>query len=183
MEPKSSLREHYLGLLRSQESSKQLEKSLKIAEQLFVLPAFVKAKTVLFYASLPGEVDTLAMITRAIQLKKSVALPNIARDQRKMIPTLIDSTEGLAKGAYGILEPRFDQSKILDVDDIDVVIVPGLAFDRSNNRLGRGAGYYDRFLSTLPETTTTVGVAFDFQIVDTLPTEGHDIPLDCVIAS
>ena len=66
--------------------------------------------------------------------------------------------------------------------DIDAVIVPGLAFDRLNNRLGRGAGYYDRFLSTLPKNVTTVGLAFDFQLTESLPTEAHDVRLQQVIA-
>ena len=182
MNDKSSLRGYFLGLLKTQGSGQRTLKSQKIAGQLFLLPAFQKAKTVLFYASLPGEVDTFAMITQAIQLEKSVALPNIASDQRTMIPTLIDSTEGLVSGPYGTRQPRLDASKTLDVNSIDMVIVPGLGFDRVNNRLGRGAGYYDRFLASLPKSTAKVGIAFDFQIVDSLPVEAHDIALDLVIA-
>ena len=182
MDEKSSLRKHFLELLKNQGSDKQRKKSREVAGELFDLPAFQKAKTVLFYASLPGEVDTYAMITRAIQLKKSVALPNIARDQRKMIPTLINSAEDLVQGPYGIPGPRLAASKALDTNDIDAVIVPGLAFDKANNRLGRGAGYYDRFLPCLPQTAVKIGIAFDFQIVDCLPREEHDVPLDTVIA-
>lgn len=181
MRSKSSLREHFLELLRKQGSGERQEKSRKVAEQLFVLPAFQKAKTVLFYVSLPGEVDTFAMITRAIRSHKHVALPVLARDQRKMTPTLIDSLEGLNSGAHGIAQPHPDPSKSLDINALDAVIVPGLAFDKANNRLGRGAGYYDRFLCALPERTAKVGIAFDFQIVDRLPVEGHDVPVDTVI--
>ena len=182
MDEKSSLRGHFLGLLKKQGSRERLEKSRGIADQLFVLPAFQKAKTVLFYASLPGEVDTFAMMNKAIQLQKHVALPVIARDQRKMIPTLTDSLDDLPNGPYGIRQPQREKSKELDVNAIDAVIVPGLAFDKAKNRLGRGAGYYDRFLSGLPAGTATIGIAFDFQIVDCLPTEEHDVPLDFVIA-
>ena len=158
-------------------------KSQKIAAQLFSLPVFQKAQTVLFYASLPGEVETFAMMDQAMQLHKNVALPILERNQRKMIPTLTDSLEDLHEGPYGTRQPRLDPAKTVDVSDLDAVIVPGLAFDKANNRLGRGAGYYDRFLSTLAKTTTTVGIAFDFQIVDCLPVEDHDVPLSLIIAA
>ncbi len=182
MNEKSSLRVHFLGLIKSQGSTERLEKSQRIRERLFALPSFQKAKTVLFYASLPGEVDTFAMIQQAIDLKKHVLLPILIRDQRKMIPTLIDSTEDLVSGPFGIPEPRPELSRASDTNGIDAVIVPGLAFDTANNRLGRGAGYYDRFLAALPRSTSKIGIAFDFQITDRLPVEEHDVPLDLVVA-
>ena len=182
MNEKSSLRTQFLELLKRQGSEQRLAKSRKVAEQLFALPAFVKAKTVLFYASMPGEVETFAMIQQAINLKKHVALPVLESNQRNMVPTFIDSVENLVAGPYGTRQPQVDASKAVDLRAIDAVIVPGLAFDRANNRLGRGAGYYDRFLFALPSSTAKIGVAFDFQIVDRLPVEEHDVPLSCVIA-
>ncbi|MBI4309110.1 MAG: 5-formyltetrahydrofolate cyclo-ligase [Candidatus Omnitrophica bacterium] len=182
MNDKGSFREHFLGLLKKQGSRERSMKSRGIAGQLFILPAFQRAKTVLFYASLPGEVDSFAMIEQAKQLQKNVALPVLVRDQRKMIPILTDSINDLQDGPYGVRQPRLDPSKIVDLSSIDAVVVPGLAFDRAYNRLGRGAGYYDRFLSRLADSAVTIGVAFDFQIVDCLPVEEHDVPLDFVIA-
>ena len=179
---KSSLRAHFLGLLKKQEQKQRQQKSLRIAEQLYVLPAFQKAKTVLFYASLPGEVETFAMIQQAMQLQKHVALPVLARDQRKMIPTLTDSLDNLSSGPYGISQPNPDPSKVVEADGLDAVIVPGPAFDQARNRLGRGAGYYDRFLGSLPSRVAKIGIAFDFQVVDCLPVEEHDVPLDAVLA-
>ena len=90
--------------------------------------------------------------------------------------------EEVHKGTYGIGEPPFDPDKVLDLKDLDAVIVPGLAFDKLHHRLGRGAGYYDRFLSKLPKTVTTVGFAFDFQLTESLPTEAHDMRLQQIIA-
>ncbi len=181
MSEKSSLRKAFLELLKQQGSKERQKKSLEIAKKLFELAAFQSAQCVLFYASLPGEVETSTMINRTIQLKKSVALPHIARHQREMIPILIDSLSGLSQGDYGMPEPTWDAAKIMDRDNINAVIVPGVAFDKANNRLGRGGGYYDRFLSGLPSATVKIGIAFDFQIVDSLPTERHDVPLDIVI--
>lgn len=159
-----------------------MEKSQRIAAQLFALPAFQKARTVLFYASMPGEVETFAMIEQAMQLHKTVALPTLEPNQRKMIPTLTHSLNDLQEGPYGIRQPRSEGSKAVDIAQLDAVVVPGLAFDKANNRLGRGAGYYDRFLAGLPEHAATIGVAFDFQLIDCLPVEEHDVPLDLIIA-
>ena len=182
MKDKGSLRTHYLRLLKEQNKEDVLRKSALIAEQFWQLPSIQAAKSILFYASMPGEVDTLLMIEKACFLGKRVALPIVEKNQRKLIPTLISSMKDVHKGTYGIHEPLLDLDKALALKDIDAVIVPGLAFDRQNHRLGRGAGYYDRFLSTLPKTVTTVGLAFDFQLTDSLPIEAHDVRLAFVIA-
>ena len=122
------------------------------------------------------------MIDKASFLGKRVALPIVEQNQRKLIPTLISSMEDVHKGTYGIAEPILDPNKEILLQDLDVVIVPGLAFDNNNHRLGRGAGYYDRFLKTLPKHVSTVGLAFDFQLTDSLPIEAHDVRLAFVIA-
>ena len=182
MKDKGSLRKHFLKLLKEQNKEERLRKSRLIAEQFWELPAIQKARSILFYASMPGEVDTLLMIEKAIFKGKRVSLPIVEHHQRELIPTLISSMEDVHKGTYGNAEPHFDPDKALALKDIDAVIVPGLAFDRQNNRLGRGAGYYDRFLSTLPKNVTTVGLAFDFQLTDCLPSEAHDMRLQQIIA-
>ena len=182
MKDKGSLRTHYLKLLKEQNKEECLRKSRLIAEQFWELPAIQKARSILFYASMPGEVDTLAMIEKAIFKGKRVALPIVEQNQRKLIPTLILSMEEVSKRTFGIAEPPFDPDKAVDLKDLDAVVVPGLAFDRQHHRLGRGAGYYDRFLSTLPESVSTVGLAFDFQLTDCLPTEAHDMRLQQIIA-
>lgn len=183
MKDKSSLRTQYLKLLKGQNKKEVLRKSRLIAEQLWKLPAIQKARRILFYASIPGEVDTMEMIEKAFSLGKRVALPIVEQNQRKLIPTLILSMEDVSKSTYGIVEPQYHPDRELSLKDLDAVIVPGLAFDKNNNRLGRGLGYYDRFLSALPKTVSTVGLAFDFQLhPKSLPTEAHDIRLDQVIS-
>jgi len=183
MKDKVSLRKHYLKLLKEQNKEECLRKSRLIAEQFWELPAIHKAQSILFYASMPGEVDTLAMIEKAFFYGKRVALPIVEQNQRKLIPTVISSMEDVHKNnRYGFAEPHFHPDKALALKDLDAVIVPGLAFDRFHNRLGRGKGYYDRFLSTLPKHVTTVGLAFDFQLTESLPTEAHDMRLQQIIA-
>ena len=181
MKDKGSLRTHYLRLLKEQSQENRLRKSCLIAEQFWELPAIQKARSILFYASMPGEVDTLAMIEKAIFSGKRVALPIVERNQKKLIPAVILSMEDVHMGTYGIAEP-INPDKALALKDLDAVVVPGLAFDRFHHRLGRGAGYYDRFLSILPKKVTTVGLAFDFQLTDCLPIEAHDMRLQQIIA-
>jgi len=183
MKDKASLRTHYLRLLKEHGKEDVSRKSRLIAEQFWQLPAVQKAQSILFYASMPGEVDTLAMIAKAVISGKRVSLPVVEKIQRKLIPTLISSMEDLHTGTHGIFEPHLDPDKTVALKDLDVVVVPGLAFDRQNNRLGRGAGYYDRFLSLLPETTATIGLAFDFQLhPNSLPIQAHDMRLQQIIA-
>jgi 5-formyltetrahydrofolate cyclo-ligase len=182
MKDKGSLRTYYLKLLKEQNKAECLRKSCLIAEQFWKLPAIQKAQTILFYASMPGEVDTLAMIEKAIFKGKRVALPIVEKNKGGLIPTLISSMEDVHKGTYGIAEPHPDPDRAIALKDIDADVIPGLAFDKHHNRLGRGAGYYDRFLSTLPETVTTVGLAFDFQLTESLPIQTHDVRLQQIIA-
>ena len=159
MKDKDSLRMHYLKLLKGQNREDLVRKSAVIAE-----------------------VDTWMMIEKAFLIRKRVALPIVEQNKGALIPTLISSMEDVHKGTYGILEPHLNPDRVVAVKDLDVVIVPGLAFDKHHNRLGRGAGYYDRFLSTLPKTVTTVGLAFDFQLTESLPVEAHDVRLGQIIA-
>ena len=183
MKDKSSLRIHFLELLKKQTSIQRQAKSRQIEQKLFNLQAFQEAQTILFYASLPGEVDTLAMITKALELKKRILVPRVMPDQRQMIPTQITTLADLKDGVYSIPQPSRNSSKEIPVEEIEAVIVPGLAFDQANNRLGRGKGYYDRFLSKLSKNTASIGLAFDFQLIDRLPTEEHDVPLTYIIAN
>src|SRR3984885_4702585 len=141
MKDKVSLRKHYLKLLKEQNKEDVSRKSGLIAEQFWRLPAIQKARNILFYASMPGEVETLAMIEKAFFYGKRVSLPIVEQNQRKLIPTLISSMEDVHKKKHGIAEPLLDPHKAIALKDLDAVIVPGLAFDRKCNRLGRGAGY------------------------------------------
>lgn len=178
------LRKIILNLLRSQKEEDRLRKSRAIQKKLFSTPEFQNANIILFYASFDGEVETFHMMKHAQRLGKKVALPKIIKDQKKIIPFLAEDVEkGLIEGPYGIKQPNRRILRPLPLKEIDLAIVPGVAFDRNNNRLGRGAGYYDRLLARFPLTTPTLGLAFDFQIVDSLPHhKNRDIPVTRVVS-
>ena len=183
-DPKSILREKFLTLLRQQKEEDRLKKSSAILKELFSCKEFKDSKLILFYASFDGEVDTLDMMRLAKKLGKRIALPAIIKDQKAIVPTLVENFEKeLKEGAYGIKEPIHSDC-VLETKDIDLVIVPGIVFDHLNNRLGRGLGFYDRFLKKLPVTTPTIGLAFDFQLIARLPLpEKHDVPVSKVITN
>jgi 5-formyltetrahydrofolate cyclo-ligase len=180
---KKDIREKILNLLRNQKEEERFNGSLVILERLFATPEFKKAKTILFYASFDGEVQTFEMMVRAKELGKKIALPTIIRGQKKFVPTLIDNSLTLEDGPYGIKQPPYNKSRLLACAGLDLCVVPGVAFDEENYRLGRGAGYYDRFLTVLPEDLPTIGLAFRFQLVESLPRQAHDVPVSQVISN
>lgn len=179
---KRDLREKVKTLLRSQEEEKRLEKSLLIKDKLFNMDVFKNASNILFYASFDGEVDTFEMIKSSLKVGKTVGLPVIEKNNPHILPIVIHNFErDLEEGPYGIKQPKIKPGN--EMKRIDMAIVPGIVFDKNNHRLGRGAGYYDRFLSSLPPSIYTLGLAFDFQIIERLPVEKHDVQLKHVLTN
>lgn len=141
------------------------------------------------YFSFGKEVVTEALIKRLLASDYLVALPVIPRKlplvegKRKyashMEFRLVEQVEELVPGVFGILEPQ--QGKLVLPEDLEVMFLPGLAFSRIGERLGRGGGYYDRYLAHLPSGVLKIGLAFSEQITETLPVEEHDLKVDLVI--
>lgn len=182
-EKKKKLRKEILKKLREHKEEERLKESSKIARKLFLLKEFLKAKTVLFYLSIDGEVDTVRMIKETIKQGKRVAVPVIQKETRDMVPSLIKDLDSELKiGPYGTRHPKEEYIRPIPLESIDLVVVPGLAFDEAGNRLGRGMGFYDKFLSRLPKDVPTIGLAFHFQVVkDFPPLEPHDLSVSTVL--
>ena len=163
--------------LQKEEYSKQ--KSRFIKNKLFRQRVFQQARTVMFYIALDGEVNTWEMISAARKMGKRIAVP-VCRGENLMIrPCLFEERAHLRKGPYGIREPA--GRSFIKSEDIDLVVVPGVAFDKQGNRLGRGKGCYDRFLRKLSATTSSVGLAFDFQILPQVPASALDVRVQRVV--
>ncbi len=181
---KQELRQQVLDRIKEQKEEIALSKSRIIFAKVIALPVFQSARTILFYASFRGEVDTFALMREAMVLNKRVALPLIRKEEQRIVPMLIKTLSELKPGHHGILTPEDVPQDRVDAAELDLVVVPGVAFDRHNNRLGRGAGYYDRFLSGLPAATPTIGLAYDLQVVDAIAgIEAHDRPVTYLVTN
>lgn len=157
------------------------KRSNKIFRRLIATEEFKNAKTIMLYVSKDNEVATRPIIRYTIKNKKSVCVPKIDKINHKLYPIKIkDPDKDLQIGHFGIYEPILNIRKIVPMKKIDLIITPGLAFDKNGYRLGWGKGYYDRFLENT-KGIPKIGLAYSFQILPRLPIDKHDIPLDMVI--
>ena len=166
--------------LKQQYTPAQLEQ-LSQAVIARLRPRLVEAQTILAYYSLPDEVCTRQLIDELIADGKTVLLPKVL-DAGRMELRRYTGPHDLTEGAYGIMEPVGEP--FTDYALIDIALIPGMAFDASGHRLGRGRGYYDRFLNSqwsMVNGQWLIGLCFDFQKVPVLPSDDHDIPVDIVI--
>lgn len=173
-----------LEKLRKQEKITKEKKGDIIKNRLFGLEEFKKAKTVMFYVSLDYEVGTKEMIKESLKMGKVVAVPVTVKKDKTILPSrVLNFEEELAPANFGILEPKQEFLRLISKEDLDLIVVPGLAFDKRGVRIGHGGGYYDRFLKQISPRTQTIGLAFDFQILNYLPTSRHDIPVSRVVSA
>jgi len=149
--------------------------------RLMQLPAFESAAVVMLFMPLKDEVDLLPLALRCFQMGKTVCVPRVNWERRDMIAVEVMSFDDhvMEVDEHGVRSPRDGRPVV--VNTIDLVVVPGVAFDAQGNRLGRGGGYYDRFLKRLATSTATIGLAFDQQIVDEVPVDERDIRVDMVV--
>lgn len=172
---KQGLRGRVLRQLKQQREDDRRRKSEVIGRAVIRLTAYRQATTVCCYVALPYEVQTWWLIEEMLSQGKRVVVPvtEPARKALHLSEVRTPATE-LAKGPFGVWEPRRSAGRPVPLDEVDLVLVPGIAFDRRGHRLGHGHGYFDRFLARFPKAIPTVGLAFDFQLLDRLPTDAHD---------
>jgi len=158
------------------------EKSAAIMEQLFDFANFLESRIILFYMSNKSEVDTKAMVRKALEIEKIVALPLIDPEKQEIIPFKVDNPDRDVRPGYrGIPEPIPQRCKQVPVKHINLAIVPGIAFDERGGRIGYGTGFYDRLIPRLDITTRKVALSFESQIVLQIPMEPHDRYTDIII--
>ena len=175
---KEKLRKEVKEKRRKHSKEENRKKSKEIKEKLFNLKEFKEAETILFYISYDGEVFTHDMILESFY-KKNIIIPISNPHNYSLTLSHLKSWEELGIGSYGILEPRIEKIRKTNVEDLELIIVPGIAFDKNGNRLGHGKGYYDRILGKT--NATKIGLAFEFQIVGKIPTNENDKPVDIII--
>ncbi len=176
---KSLLRSRMLAERRALSANFREEASRAIARLIEELPNFNKFRVVGLYAASFDEVDTLPIVDRLSNRKTVICFPKVS-DSKNHLMTFykVDNFEQMRPGFQGILEPEDGLEEVTPVE-IDCCCVPAVAFDKVGNRLGRGAGYYDRWLATYPGVS--IGLAFGVQLVDDCPVDKHDYRLNWIV--
>ena len=164
-----------MGRLKTLHATTFTQLSAEILKKVEEHPRFRAAQTVLLYHSLKDEVQTHDFIEQWSQ-HKQILLPVVVGDELEL--RIYEGRQSLRIGAFGIEEPT--GAIFTAYQDISVAVIPGVGFDRNGNRLGRGRGYYDRLLPRLTHTYK-IGICFPFQLIDKIPTEPQDIPMNEVI--
>ncbi|MBQ6224789.1 MAG: 5-formyltetrahydrofolate cyclo-ligase [Bacteroidaceae bacterium] len=149
-----------------------------ICSKVLALASWQEAGTLLLYYPLPDEVDVRLLIKDAFESGKKVLLPVVKGDELEL--HLYEGEASLKEGAFGIMEPTGPLFAPIHYDEIELAIIPGMAFDSAGHRLGRGKGYYDRLLPNLRDAKL-IGVCFPFQFLEEVPAEAHDISVCKVI--
>lgn len=180
MKEKETTRKKLLERLLSLTSEEVERRSRHVEETIQKLPQYINAQCIMGYYPLKGEVNLLGILRKALQAKR-VCFPLIKGNE--LFPYQVhDLDNDFIPGPLGVRQPDPEKAAAIDPRDLDLVVVPGIGFDRQHNRLGRGAGFYDRFLKTLDKKTVTLGVSFDFQVLDDLPhLSSHDQKVDFLV--
>lgn len=183
---KALLRKHILHLLQYRSPADQETKSRQIVRWLMSIESFstaLRSSRLMSFVSMPTEVDTFPLLS-GLTAGNSIIVPYC--ESGEIVPLRIFSIDELQpSAAMNLLEPkpiyRNDAARHVLLNQIDLLLVPGLAFDRQGNRLGRGKGYYDRFLRKLPAETCTLGLAFEEMVYEEIPHDENDSPVNKVI--
>ncbi len=182
MKKKEEIRKEFLAKRNRLVPEDIYSKSRVISGKLFSLQEFIRAETVMFYVSFQKEVRTDEMIIEALKDKR-VAVPAV-KGGGLAVFEVADYDGSFEKGSFGIPEPKEGHRKLVKQEVIDLVIVPGVVFDKHGGRIGFGKGYYDRFLKGLREINRNahvIGLAFEMQVVEELKLEKNDVKMDKVI--
>ncbi len=182
---KAEVRKQMREMKRAVPMEEKLRRSERILRRVEQLPQFQKARVVLMYWSMADEVQTHDFVERWYR-EKTVLLPCVDGDDLRL--RQYTGPECMVAGEqFGIGEPAgrdrlgaAGSEEWTDLEAVDMIIVPGVAFDRQRNRMGRGRGFYDRMLKSTPNAVK-VGIAYDFQLMDSIPTEPHDVKMDEVM--
>jgi 5-formyltetrahydrofolate cyclo-ligase len=177
---KAQLRQELQKSLINIPAEQRKEKSRRACHNLIATQEFQNASAIMMYLSLPHELDTSEAILCAWQLGKTVVVPKVSWQQRHMIPVQINSLDtGFSADVAGLRNPITGVP--VPFEDIDLVVAPGLGFDRKGNRLGRGGSYYDRFFTNKDLKALKCGFAFAEQVLESVPVTESDVPVNFLV--
>ena len=158
----------------------RLSLSFSIVDKLMGLNAYKASKEILAYYPFRSEIDTTIIIRNALKQKKKIILPRV-NGKKLDLYYIKDLKNDLAPGSFDIMEPIPSRCTIASHKNIDIILVPGVGFDRNFNRLGYGGGFYDKLLEGLPVKTPRIALAFNLQLIENIPIMAHDLKVDIII--
>jgi 5-formyltetrahydrofolate cyclo-ligase len=181
--PKAALRQSLRSLRAELDPVVRKKANQAIIERLLASQAVQAAKVILIYAALPEEVNLDSLIAPLSKAGKRVLVPRFGKIPGLMTLWQIKQVDALeeSKSTLPVRQPDVSRTQPVEPKEVDLVLAPGLAFSESGQRLGFGGGYYDRFLPKCPARCLTIGIAFEQQVLDDLPTEAHDINMHAVL--
>lgn len=181
MKSKSCIRRNLIKL-RDEISEEHRKYKDEIIYGKIIKSDFYKRSQIIFvFVSYGSEVDTHKIINHALNCGKRVCVPKVISKANGMKAVEIRDLSSLSKNNMGILEPEFREDTIIDEESIDLVLVPGVAFDNNGGRLGYGGGFYDRFLLKLKKECEIIAIGYKEQIISELPMDEHDVKINCII--
>lgn len=158
----------------------RLSGSLSIADKLMELKVYKASKEILAYYPFRSEIDTTITIRNALKQKKKIILPRV-NGKKLELYYIKDLKNDLSPGSFDIMEPIPSKCVLTSYKNIDMILVPGVGFDRNFNRLGYGGGFYDKLLEELPVKTPRIALAFSLQLIENIPIMAHDLKVDIII--
>lgn len=182
MDEKKIIRNKILSIRNNMSTAEVKEKSLKIIENLKEIKEFKDSNCVSIYLSFNNEVDTTIIVSYLIESGKKIVVPYTETKTVELIPLYInDLNENFKISSFGYSEPIKEKMEEARFEDIDFVIVPGIAFDENKNRVGFGKGYYDKYLSKIKSGVKWVAIAYEYQVLKHVPSESHDIKMKMIV--
>ena len=175
--PKRSIRAQYLVERKSLPVESCADSSSKIQQRFLQSDLFCRARALALYSAVQNEVETDAVASRALEDGKLLVYPRVKNDDLEFVK--VEKLTDLGPGAFGILEPR--GKTLVPIDEVDLIVIPGVVFDLVGHRLGYGRGFYDRALSECRSDCVKVGFAYDSQVIAALPTTEHDKTLSVLM--
>ncbi|KPU26707.1 5-formyltetrahydrofolate cyclo-ligase [Caloranaerobacter sp. TR13] len=179
---KNELRKKILNKRKELSNKDIVNLSNKIIDLLINTTLYKNANYIMAYIDFRNEVKTEKLIKKSLEIGKKIIIPiSLTESKELLLSELKDYDNELTTGAYGILEPKKEFIRKVSPQILDLIIVPGVVFDKRGYRIGYGGGYYDKFLLNISKSVPKVALAFDFQIVEKINQEKHDIPVDYII--
>lgn len=181
---KKALRKEILTKRKNIDTAEKEEMDKKILDRFFESKYYKEAKKIFIYISYDSEIDTIKIIDKAFKDGKKIYVPRTEFESRLMDAVEITSFDNLIKSSYGILEPSIN-TPYINPNELDLIVVPGVAFDKKGGRMGYGAGFYDRYFKKINknniEKITKLALAYDFQVLEEVPMSAQDVPVDYII--